>query len=360
VKIIDRYIAIGLAKGYSVVALGLLVVFSLLALLLELENLNEGKYELADALLYVTLSAPDRILVLAPFCALLGGVVALEKLVLSNELVIIRCSGVSQARLAWSVGKPAIALVIITAVTIQFISPPLHQLASKRQASTAIGDLYAITRSGIWTRDQGRVLRVEKMRHGQIPADVELYQFDTHGRLQSYVRADLANIGDKGKWQLINVRRKQISESALIQEQHAHLNWPSFVSRSQLRALQMPPGSLSPTSIYQYIRYLEQTEQRTEQFALIFWQKVFLPLSVGIMAMLALPLAANPIRKTRTLWNVMLAGGLGAFLFVIGQVVVGAGSAFGLSPFLIGALPPSVMVCIGFTMFRQMHDFRKG
>ena len=71
-KTLDRYITVNLLKGFVVVMLLLLAIFTFLDFVEELDDISQGKYEIADAFVYVMLTAPERALTLVPVAALLG------------------------------------------------------------------------------------------------------------------------------------------------------------------------------------------------------------------------------------------------------------------------------------------------
>ena len=85
-KTLDRYIAANIVKGYLLVLALLLALFSFVSLLEELEDVGDGNYRMLDAIYYVLMTMPDRILTLAPVTALLGSLAALAilKIALSD------------------------------------------------------------------------------------------------------------------------------------------------------------------------------------------------------------------------------------------------------------------------------------
>ena len=93
---LDQYVAIELAKAYGLVLLVLLALFSIFTFAEQLEDVGDGAYELGNAIQYVLLTIPDRVLALAPFVMLLGGLFALGALARNRELIAIQAAGVSR------------------------------------------------------------------------------------------------------------------------------------------------------------------------------------------------------------------------------------------------------------------------
>ncbi len=76
-RIFHRYLAGSLLRGYLPVLSILLAVFSLLAFVEELDQVGKGRYTLMGAGEVLLLTIPSRLVLLAPFIALLGSIMAL-------------------------------------------------------------------------------------------------------------------------------------------------------------------------------------------------------------------------------------------------------------------------------------------
>jgi lipopolysaccharide export system permease protein len=89
---------------------------------------------------------------------------------------------------------------------------------------------------------------------------------------------------------------------------------------SILNVYQVAPERLELGTLYDNIRVLGNNAQKTSRFEIAFWNKVFYPLAVLVMMVLALPFAHFQRRQ----------GGIGFRIFV--------GTMIGLSFFLLGRL----------------------
>jgi lipopolysaccharide export system permease protein len=353
-RILDRYIASTLFRGYSVVLLVLTSLFSFLAFVQELDEVGHHNYRLADAAVYVALTLPQRILDLAPVTVLLGGLLGLGTLARGNELLAVMTSGLSLSRFAWSVGKPAIILTAGCALLGQFIAPPLQQLAEEARMSTTATGITLLKENGLWSRDRYRVLHVRQMWKGQIPCQIELYEFDSEGRLSRYLHADRANALDAHHWELVNVQQKIFMDNAIIRESRKKMIWRSFIGTRQLEALRLPAQSLSPSSLYQYIRYLEETQQSTARFELILWHKLSMPLNVGVMALLAVPFGFALLRSRHIGRQLLPAAGIGVLFFLLNQIIANIGLMTGAAAPVINLVPLAAVIALTGFLFRRV------
>ena len=353
-RILDRYISITLLKGIAIVLTVLLTMFSFLAFVQELEDVGDGNYRMVDAIEYTALTLPERILELAPVTILLGGLVGLGALAKGSELVAIRAAGVSLRRITWSVGKLALVLVVALALLAEFGAPPLHQLAEKKRMVATNETEDVVQGKGFWARDEHQVLRVRMMEHGQIPALVELYEFGDDGKLVTYVYADRADVRESPDWQLENVHQKIFTDDLVLNQHRANMRWHSFLKKEQLEDFQLPAKSLAPSDLYQYVRYLKETEQTSNRFELTFWQKVALPLSAGAMAILAVPFGFGSLRSPNFGQQLSLGAAVGILFFLLNQITANLGLLFDLSPPLIALTPVVVIVGFALLLLRRM------
>lgn len=73
------------------------------------------------------------------------------------------------------------------------------------------------------------------------------------------------------------------SSQRIIYQKLGKLVWPD-----KLGAVSLRPTSLSISGLYHYISFLRETGQDVSRFELTFWRKIFQPVSVGVMMLLAL------------------------------------------------------------------------
>ena len=103
VKIIDRYLGRNTIQGFLLVLSVLVVLFSLIELLVQLNDVGKGDFRMADAFVFVALTIPKRVADLMPLAALLGSIVALGLLADHQELTAMQVAGMSVQRIAISV-----------------------------------------------------------------------------------------------------------------------------------------------------------------------------------------------------------------------------------------------------------------
>src|SRR4029079_5809412 len=90
----------------------------------ELGDVGRGDYTISRALLFVTLNLPSRLYELLPVAALIGTLFAMSQLVANSEYTVMRASGMSLARVAWSVLRVGIPLAAATFLAREYVRTP--------------------------------------------------------------------------------------------------------------------------------------------------------------------------------------------------------------------------------------------
>ena len=94
-KTVDSYIGSRFLRGFALIIVILAALFSFLELVSQLDDVGRGNYELKDALFFIGLTLPRRLLDLMPISTLLGSIVALGLLADHGELLAMQAGGMS-------------------------------------------------------------------------------------------------------------------------------------------------------------------------------------------------------------------------------------------------------------------------
>ena len=354
-KTLDRYIAISVAKGYLIVLLVLAPVFSLLQLVEQLDDVGKGRFQAFDAFAYVFLTLPGRMLELAPTIALMGSVVALGLLARGSELIAMQASGISISRLAMSVLKTGLALMVAVALLGEFAVPELDRRAERDRLLSVSKTGDVLSGEGYWSRDGLSYLNVGGLLHGRIPTDIDIYEFDRQGQLVRYVHAEQAEMQSKRRWKLLQVTEKRLESGTLTTRQLPELTWKPFKALIKFGRLELPAQSLSPSNLYDYVKYLRRAGENTDRYELLFWQKVALPFSTGAMVLLSLPFVFGTLRSASFGLRIVLGLVGGLVFYLLSQIVVNAGAILGVHPAVVALAPMGLVVLIAWLLLRRLR-----
>lgn len=350
---LDRYIARAVTRAFLMILLGLTALLSLLAFVEQLSLVGEGQYKLHDALAYTLLTSPSRLLQVAPIAMLLGTLIGLGNLAKNSELTAFRSFGISQARIIGSALKICIPILFGLFLTAQFIVPMAQQIAQREQAA-ALGDaLPGLTNGGFWTQKNGVFLNVQRYNGESSINGVSIFTFTDQGALESFIQAASATVQTNGTWQLNNVTRYNVSNGQTSMSTLPTLNWQPFLTSRQLNLLSLPPQTMPPLALYNYVRQLKRQHQEALPYQQTFWNMVSIPLSLIGMTLIAGPFVFGLQRSGNAGRHIVIGALIGMSFMLIQQITGYLGLLLAITPAVSALTPSIILVFCGWWFLEQ-------
>lgn len=374
-KTFERYVARGIYGRFFFVLLGFVGLFALIDLVSELENLGRGQYGLDEVLRFTVLRIPSMAAELMPVASLIGALWALAGLAGSSEFTVARASGfrpVQATRTMLIVGLP---LVLATGLLSELVVPWSEAQAARLRASAMGSSGVESLQSGYWLRDalgpnaagvRERMVNLAGATADRVLRSVTLYEFDAARRLIQVVRADRATVvetsGATGEvtteWTLQSPKRLIIAKDGTTRvETPSSLVIRSGLSPTTLGALLVKPEQMSAQDLWAYSRYLKAGRQSAARYELAFWKKVFYPLAVWVMLLLALPAAYLQARSGSVGLKVFLGIVAGVSFHLLNSLFSHLGILGAWPPALVAAIPSllALLLAVSFLARVQRH-----
>jgi lipopolysaccharide export system permease protein len=316
--ILFRYLAKEIAVATAFLLIALLALFALFDLIRELGELGKGSYGLSSVLMYVTLSQPSHVVVIFPVAALLGTLYAVSRLSSQSELTVMRASGLSLGRLAMLATFVGIIFSAIIFAFGEYVAPAAEEFAKKARLSATSNVIASKFRSGFWVKDERSFINIQNVTTETELLNMRIFEFDEQFRLKSIRIAASAKFADKGRWTLNNVEMTTFEGGAnngrarIVKLPTA--DWASSMTPDLLSVLRVKPEEMSIGNLNAFIDHLRDNKQNSTRYEVALWSKVFQPIGVIVMMLLAIPFAIQSSR----------AGGVGAMLVLGTMVGIGA------------------------------------
>jgi len=350
---LDRYIAIEIAKAFLLVMLALVFLFSFLDLIKQLDDVGSGNYRFWDALLFELRMLAPRALGLLPIGALMGTTIALSMLAHHGEVNATLAAGVSMLRFTWGVLKSGILVVLVAVVLDDLVVSNLHQQAVRQQALALSETEMTQVDEGFWIYHGNRFIHINRVDHGRIPRNIDILELDAEQRVNRFIQAGQADLGDPNRWLLKDVSVKDLGGATVTNEKIPQIHWDSLMTPEQIGLLELSPETMSPRQLYAYVRYLQGTGQQTDRYELNLWQKLTLPFSVIVMVLLAIPAAFGTPRSTSVEKRVIAAVAAGLVFQIANQVMVNSGLVLQLPPALTTLATPVVAAIVALVLLSR-------
>lgn len=353
-RILDIYIGRSFLNYFFLIILILMVLFSLFELISQLEDVGRGSYQLSNAFTFVALTLPKRLLDLMPISTLLGGILALGLLADHGELVAMEASGISILRICAAVFATGMLLMVTSGILAEMVVPGMEQLARKSRAEAMSTADITLTRQGFWARRGNSYIHVDKMLSEGLAADIDIFDFDSTGRLQAFTHAKNAKLQDNGQWVLNDITRKNIIDNEVTTKRLETLTFDSFLSAHQVSILEMPPYSLSTPNLMLYISALKESGQNSDQYSIALWRKLSVPLTTGAMVLLSLSFVFGSTRSISAGYRITLGAFVGIVLYFVDQMSTHWGLILNLNPFITAMIPVLLISGIAFVRLRRV------
>ncbi|HAJ5766747.1 TPA: LptF/LptG family permease, partial [Escherichia coli] len=108
----------------------------------------------------------------------------------------------------------------------------------------------------------------------------------------------------------------------------------------KLGVVALDPDALSISGLHNYVKYLKSSGQDPGRYQLNMWSKIFQPLSVAVMMLMALSFIFGPLRSVPMGVRVVTGISFGFIFYVLDQIFGPLTLVYGIPP-IIGALLPS-------------------
>lgn len=343
---LDRYIGKSILGSIFATLLTLVGLSAIIKFVEQFRRVGKGTYDIWQAVAFTGLTIPKDIETFFPMAALLGALMALGNLASRSELVVMQAAGFSRFKIGIAVMKTALPLVLLTMVIGEWGIPQTEQFARDMRARALSGGSMLSMKNGVWAKDGNNFVFVRRVTDDAKLNDIYIYTFDQHRNLTELKHANQASYSeDESKWTLRQVNHSMISKDEITTSNRLSEKWETNLTPDKLGAVSLRPTSLSISGLYNYISFLRETGQDVSRFELTFWRKIFQPVSVGVMMLLALSFIFGSLRSV-TAGARIVTGICFGFLFYVVNEIFGQMSVVYNMPAVFGALMPSLLFIV--------------
>ena len=194
------------------------------------------------------------------------------------------------------------------------------------------------TSQGLWLKDENRIVHIRELYPAGHARRVEIFQLDEQGGLQAMIHAERAQPIADG-WELHGVKRTEMNAGEASSEYVERLVYPGDISEELLQVLLVSPRQMSSRHLYAYLEFLDENNLDAQVERLIFWQKIFAPVTIVVMCLLAFPFVMGSQRHSNTGQRLLIGILLGLSFVVIERILTQLGTQFALNGFVVALAP---------------------
>mgnify|MGYP003584256316 CR=1 FL=1 len=343
-KKLDLYIGIKFLKAFVLGLLAFLIIFILSSLFKVVGYIIDGKLSTYNGMVYLLSGIPDVLVNVVPLAVLLGGLMAINKMAASSEVIALKTSGISFLRI---VTVPIVLSLIISVAVLWFnneIVPPSNKLKREIKYTKIYDVKEAKIKTSIYMKGTGDYIYYIGMVNGSAET---LSNIMVLMMSHDFKKIDKILIGERGeynsknkKWTLYNV---VIDDIVNGQEKKLKSYIPDFIAenpeefmRDKVRENEMPASQLKEN-----IKFLNKTGGDTKKMLVALYKRTAYPFAGLIMSLIGLSLGSRYVRGASAI-SIGLSVVIGYTYYVVNATI----EAFSLGGFvnpIIGAWIPNIL-----------------
>lgn len=295
---LDRYITRHANRTIFVVVTILVVLISLFALFEELDAAREA-YDFSAAATYVMKTMPRRFDEILVYGLFLGYLIALGHLAETNELTVVRVSGMSPTRIAFSLAPSMVLWLVISFAVSEFLAPNSERDAEVGKLKAQYGENALGRLGGLWLRVGQLYMRVNAIGDdGRIQGVVQ-YWLDPSDTLIETINAEYGDYDDElGRWTLYTGARTVLSPASAETFHFDTWTWPNALTPDLLASqAYVEPNKMSLAALARQIEFARTQSVEVAEYELAFWSRVLKPLTYLGLTLFALAVVMGPLRQ---------------------------------------------------------------
>ncbi len=354
-NLLARYLLKEILAACSFVFLGLVLLFFFFDLASELSRMGRGGYGFGHVTLFVLLSVPGHIYEIVPIAALIGSLFALSRLVMNSELSVMLASGVSNWRIAQILVLGGLIFALFAFAIGELVSPWSEQAAQNVKLRATESVVAQSFRSGLWVKDGNTFINAREVLPDAGLRGLRVYEFNDDWELSSIVAADKGVWLSKQQWEITGVSDTKLTSEGISLTRQNSRNWKSVLNPDILSVLLIAPEKMAMPALVNYIQHLRENKQKTTRYEAALWSKLFYPLAIPVIMLLALPFAFNSPRSGSISVKVFLGILAGLAFHLSNRLFAYVGLLNDWPPFITAAAPSLVFLAIALFALKRLE-----
>jgi lipopolysaccharide export system permease protein len=272
---------------------------------------------------------------------------------MTSELIIMRASGVSIMRIAWSVMKTALLMIIVITVIGEGIGPFCQQKSEQmQQAALSSSSTHASLLTSVWLHQGNSFTHIGALRDKDTMIDIMHYRFAADGRLLDATSAKSGRLINH-HWNLSELKRTVfLKNHVLVQTQKASRLHVVFQPVLQM---QMAVATAEQTLIdlYQTIHYRRSIGLSVNQYIFSFWKRIVQPATSMVMICLAVPFVFGSMRSASMGLRILLGVLIGFLFYMLNQLFGPITLVYQFPPLYAAFLPTCIFFLLTMIMLSR-------
>ena len=318
-------------------------------------DIGKGDYGVVQALIFVLMTMPYQVYLFLPMASLLGCLIGLGVMASANELVVMRASCMSIAKITRVVLRVAVVLILIVTFLGEILFPKLILTATDNKYQAINAGQSLITDKGVWLRSGDDFINISRILQNNTLENITQFHFDKQHDLRFVRHIEQARYVKDDFWRAQDVTETTIYDDNTKVIKHESLDWHVEIKPTVLSLGSSEPDEMTFPELLKFIKNNKDKYLSVKSYQLAMWQRLVQPFTTIVMMMLAVPFIFGPLRSS-TMGSKLLLGATIGFGFYILNRFFGSLSQIYQFSALIAAVGPTVFFALlGFYLMRKVR-----
>ncbi len=346
-----RYLAVQIFKATFLVLFILVGLSLFFNFIQEMKGLGRGQYGLAELIQYLVLRIPVNMVDYLPLAAVVGSTLSLGSLASTSELIAFQSAGVSIKRFILAVVQAVLVLALLSMVLTDFVVPYSETRAKQFESSNMRPSVSIYSRQGVWIKDEGNIVFIGQLFPNGNAQNIRINQLDNEGNLLGSIQAEQAVMKKKG-WLLSEVRLTELVDGQAKVSTKNEWRYPGNLTEQLFATLVVEVRAMSISDLITYVQFLQDNGLDYAAESLMLWRKIYAPLSIVILGLMALPFVMGSQRHGTAGQRILIGLFLGLSYVVVNRILIQLGAQLKIIPSINALIPILVFAGILYVLFR--------
>ena len=348
-KIRERYIRKTLLSFTFVVLVIWLGMYSLFNFLSEMSSIGQVNYTSLEAFRYIALQIPEVAYKHASPVILLGCVLGMGHLATTNQLIVLRVSGVSIFKLTFLTMKTALIFVIAIIIIGEIFAPIASDEAERGRSKALDLPLASQSQEGFWIRDGENFINVQKNIDGKLFSGLTIIEVNSSNNIATVITSDNASFDGKSikmnNTEIISIDSSKGIDDISLKERNSYSKIVSF-DQDLIDSLKKEPEELTTWKIIKQIQFLSDNKLRSGIFKVELYKRLIKPITLMAMILLAMLFVFGSTREVTLGRKIFFGVSLGLSFEMLSRIGGAMALSLDFDPLMSTVLPTTVVMVI--------------
>jgi len=349
-RILDKYMFYSIFRGSVATLFSLVLILLFFKFLEELNDLNQGNYNLTEMIKYLALLIPSYFNSFVVLSLLIGTIFSIGQLNANKELQIFLTGSISKNELILKSLKYGFIIACSLIALFEAFSPQTYKLANQIK-DDAVGNQKFKKLDNFWIRRNGQIISLSKNEPNK--NSIRIFNIKNN-TLRSYLYSDDVSEDEFGFFSDKNTKIifNEI-DGYLYPERTININdFRVDFSKDQLISLDQDAKTLSIFELIKFLIFSIENQTDFDLYLIELVSRLIRPFTLLGMVLLALPFIFDMRRSISIGKRIFVGISIGIITHLLTKIFTMIGLKFSEMVIFGPIIPTAIMLIIGIIVFR--------